>query len=841
MKVRVCVGCWLLRYSRHSSVGLSWLRFDRGEAIESMDQRGFSPKKETSPLKRSAIAYGNGPASGNMSAQMAMPSLRTPSGMNVARPTEVSVPSEPIQTYLRIRPPSIDERDNRESSAPSYVEVLSDTQVMMHAPPEVSLSKSRLRTNPAAPVKYTFSHVFAPHLQEENNTSRSQVQADFFTMTTLPLVQDVLKGKNSLVFTYGVTNSGKTYTVQGLSRNGEAGILPRALNVIFNSIHGRECTKAVRPMGLNGVQPGVSDPSQSLLSGRIRPRTRLKQRLNPIMGQGSTSTVIANAINTGISDTAKQSDELWQDHATKVDVLENVRYSVWVSYVEVYNEKLYDLLESPTPSLLSRAEHDVPGADTDLGALASPSVPAAARRPLLLKSEAETGGKYVSGLKEIKVNNIQEARELLRCGQENRSVFGTMANQSSSRSHSVFTIKILRENTSVEFASSDSAGLSRKYSVSRLSIVDLAGSERISNTDISTGPRLKEAGSINKSLMCLGQCLETMRKNQARAGIGASLSSSRSEESRKRRPSIVPFRHSKLTELFQSFFMGDGKVIMIVNVNPSGTGFEESSNVMRFSAMAKEVGIQVSSPASTTTVGPSTSCSDSLGSHHASDAPDASVLDASFNTEKLNTSDDDVDNDDEEQDEFVNMLLAENERLRLRCERAENLCRIVEKNVRDEMGQQLEAGLKKMQRFYERQLQAEIDASDAFMDRKIDLFARLSQAVEHEPSSAESSACDESEDAASPAPPSQFLAENHDYVNVSPGSQKQTSRKSSLKSTVTSSDESHDTLLVANTPSPSRRFRKLAQRPAIQTDEMDQVAFGLVDAASRTNTHRTLR
>ena len=160
--------------------------------------------------------------------------------------------------------------------------------------------------------------------------------------------------------------------------------------------------------------------------------------------------------------------------------------------------------------------------------------------------------------------------------------------------------------------------------------------------------------------------------------------------------------------------------------------------------MAKEVGIQVSSPASTTTVGPSMSCSDSLGSHHASDAPDASVLDASFNTEKLNTSDDDVDNDDEEQDEFVNMLLAENERLRLRCERAENLCRIVEKNVRDEMGQQLEAGLKKMQRFYERQLQAEIDASDAFMDRKIDLFARLSQAVEHEPSSAESSACDES-------------------------------------------------------------------------------------------------
>jgi hypothetical protein len=75
---------------------------------------------------------------------------------------------------------------------------------------------------------YTFSHIFPS----------TTPQSDFFTKTTLPLVRDVLGGQSALLFTYGVTNSGKTYTVQGGPRLGEAGILPRALDVMFNSIEG---------------------------------------------------------------------------------------------------------------------------------------------------------------------------------------------------------------------------------------------------------------------------------------------------------------------------------------------------------------------------------------------------------------------------------------------------------------------------------------------------------------------------------------------------------------------------------------------------------------------------
>jgi kinesin family protein 20 len=74
--------------------------------------------------------------------------------------------------------------------------------------------------------KYTFSHLFLP----------DTTQGEFFTKTTLPLVNDVLSGQNALLFAYGVTNSGKTYTVHGGTEEGSAGIVPRTLDVIFNSV-----------------------------------------------------------------------------------------------------------------------------------------------------------------------------------------------------------------------------------------------------------------------------------------------------------------------------------------------------------------------------------------------------------------------------------------------------------------------------------------------------------------------------------------------------------------------------------------------------------------------------
>lgn len=120
-----------------------------------------------------------------------------------------------------------------------YLKVVDDIEVSM-TPPSVSTwskhfifqdvdclkDSNAYRTRNRAPERYKFSRIFTEDVK----------QKDFFDKTTLPLVEDVLKGENALVFAYGVTNSGKTYTVMGTKE--EIGLVPRTLDVIFNSVQG---------------------------------------------------------------------------------------------------------------------------------------------------------------------------------------------------------------------------------------------------------------------------------------------------------------------------------------------------------------------------------------------------------------------------------------------------------------------------------------------------------------------------------------------------------------------------------------------------------------------------
>ncbi|CAO3697211.1 unnamed protein product [Rhizopus stolonifer] len=240
--------------------------------------------------------------------------------------------------------------------------------------------------------------------------------------------------------------------------------------------------------------------------------------------------------------------DVWENRdRTVIPIEENFEYGIWLSFAEIYTEKIYDLLVPPDE--LSKR-----------------------RQPLALKYEYSSGHKYISGLKEVRVNSIEEACTIMLEGQRNRAEYSTITNHTSSRSHSIFTIRIVR----VPIDENDYVIEDPVYAtVSKLSIVDLAGSERLRNT-LNIGQRLKEAGNINKSLMVLGQCMETLRHNQIKKATG-------------RRAMMVPYRHSKLTELFKSSFEGDGKAVMVVNVNPFDTGFDENSHVMKFAAVAKDV------------------------------------------------------------------------------------------------------------------------------------------------------------------------------------------------------------------------------------------------------------
>uniref|UniRef100_A0A3B4XI38 Kinesin motor domain-containing protein n=1 Tax=Seriola lalandi dorsalis TaxID=1841481 RepID=A0A3B4XI38_SERLL len=113
---------------------------------------------------------------------------------------------------------------------------------------------------------------------------------------------------------------------------------------------------------------------------------------------------------------------------------------------------------------------------------------------------------------------------------------------------------------------------------SGLALCDLAGSERCSRTH-NTGERLKEAGNINSSLLTLGKCINAMRLNQ-----------------HSKFQHHVPFRESKLTHFLQFFFCGAGRVSMVVNINQSASCFDETLNVLKFSALAQKVNTHTNTP-----------------------------------------------------------------------------------------------------------------------------------------------------------------------------------------------------------------------------------------------------
>lgn len=239
-------------------------------------------------------------------------------------------------------------------------------------------------------------------------------------------------------------------------------------------------------------------------------------------------------------------------------------------------DQIFDLLDDvlpihpsgskPSGSLKRSSSHaalpSAYGSSMNLAAMVNGGGGKLTRRALALKNDPEGNGKYIAGLSEIRVRtrqasqfrallgNVltrnQEALAVFRTGQRARQVFGTLANRESSRSHGIFTIKVVRIHNGAP-EDPDSA------QVSRLAIVDLAGSERTRNTQ-TTGDRLKEAGNINKSLMVLGQCLEVLRANQQKMAASTPAGS-------KKKLAMVPFRHSKLTEVFQNFFVGDGRAV----------------------------------------------------------------------------------------------------------------------------------------------------------------------------------------------------------------------------------------------------------------------------------------
>ncbi|CAH1789923.1 unnamed protein product [Owenia fusiformis] len=419
--------------------------------------------------------------------------------------------TDPVEVYCRIRPLS---NDNEEVC----VKALS-TNVVQLCPTEASHA---YKMGNIKETQYTFQYVF------DKYTS----QKAMFDHTALPLVEDVLKGKNGLLFAYGITSSGKTHTMTGHPH--DQGILPRCLDVLFNSLEEQQTKKYVfKPDKMNGFD--VQSEADAMVE---RQRRDLMPKLM------KTPQTPRSKDKGAFCDSGRVKDP------SRVDgVEEDNNYAVFVSYIEIYNNYVYDLLEDLTYDPI-----------TGLKAPTSKNL-----------REDSDHNMYVSSAVEVEVKSSEEALEVLWKGQKRRKVAHTALNTESSRSHSVFNIRLVQ--APLDPLGEEVYQDKDKICVSQLSLVDLAGSERTNRTN-NEGSRLREAGNINQSLMVLRTCIELLRENQK---FGSNK--------------MVPYRDSRLTHLFKNYFDGEGKVRMVVCVNPAGAEYDETVHVMRFAELTQEVQI----------------------------------------------------------------------------------------------------------------------------------------------------------------------------------------------------------------------------------------------------------
>ena len=221
-----------------------------------------------------------------------------------------------------------------------------------------------------------------------------------------------------------------------------------------------------------------------------------------------------------------------------IDVLKNddddIEYEIIVNFVEIYMEKIRDLLDNKR------------------------------NRVNLNIREDKDKGIYIEGAKDQYVRSVDDMMNVMIKGTKNRSVAATGMNEVSSRSHSIFIIKINRFNetngTSID---------------NKLILVDLAGSEKVSRTN-ATGIQLEEAKTINKSLSTLGTVISTLSHNKKK--------------------SHIPYRDSKLTRILQDSLGGNSKTVLIITCSPSILNMSETQSTLKFGQRAKRIKNIVTTP-----------------------------------------------------------------------------------------------------------------------------------------------------------------------------------------------------------------------------------------------------
>ncbi|RMY95187.1 hypothetical protein D0861_00868 [Hortaea werneckii] len=377
----------------------------------------------------------------------------------------------------------------------------------------------------------------------------------------------------------------------------------------------------------------------------------------------------------------------------------DAEYAVVVSMYEVHNDRIYDLLASSSSSAGNKQQQQQQQAK---------------RRALLFKStEKSPDRKVVAGLKKVVCSTLEEALLVLETGLTERRVAGTGSNAVSSRSHGFFNIEIKKRARSTR-----GIPVSGPWTSSTLTIVDLAGSER-ARAAKTAGATLAEAGKINESLMYLGQCMQ-LQADQAQGLANAN---------------VVPFRQCKLTELLFSNSLGatggketgskkaPQKAVMIVTADPLGD-YNATSQILRYSALAREVTVP-RVPSVTSQIGSAPLMPSNLHGHPTGRAtPSNNTAAVQEELEQALATIASL----RSELEVSQLLLQEETQRRQDAEAswkvAETRIDEVEAEVREEMWEEFESRLALEQRRWRAARDAEMDAQDQHLDRKLEVLTQ---------------------------------------------------------------------------------------------------------------------
>ncbi|CAF0818882.1 unnamed protein product [Adineta ricciae] len=410
---------------------------------------------------------------------------------NANETTNIRRAEPPVNVYVRIRPFIGDELTRGENQ----------NMLCIRDEKRIAVKLYPTATNNIRPAQTSYNEYEVTRIFDHNCT-----QQELFEQILEQPTDEIFTGSNWLLCTLGLTNSGKTHTMFGTPK--DPGLIPQCLQRIFLHV-GYNIDKKVlfKPDGLeNLVQTNMNN-----LQDEINYRKYIFKDDKDDRRRNHLQNII------------QDQQSILDDHS-----VEDEHYSVWISFFELYNENVLDLLVKP--SAMKK------------------------RKPLRLMQNSES--TIIKDLVQIPVFDLKEAEDTIRFGYANRATSKTDLNEASSRSHAVLCITLI---TFDEFE--------EEPTMSHMYICDLAGNE----PSTGTGKQLVETCNINTSLMTFKDCIRVLNENQTA-----------------KKQMLLPYRNSVLTSIFRPFFIGRGRTIICCNVNPCATFISQTNDLLKFSALAQK-------------------------------------------------------------------------------------------------------------------------------------------------------------------------------------------------------------------------------------------------------------